>query len=287
MTTITDKGSVSVHLTGLRVLSELSTAFTHAVLYSHPQLGRILTLNEEVQHIEAWAPLYHEPLVHLPAAFIEAPRSALLLGGASFFAAKEVLKYDSIERVLMLERDAELAVLMSRTYDHATAAWSDSRLEVRFVDAFTTLPTITERFDLIINDSIDLLSINGGTIFESMGRMLEPNGVCSDVIYRHIFEREYARRTLQTLRSSLTMAVALIFVPEYPGVLHLLALWGRGQSLTQDLKSTTNLQQLKWATQPLLNECDYFDPRFMAYYLHLPRYVKQVVGDESLTETPA
>ena len=114
MTTITDKGSVSVHLTGLRVLSELSTAFTHAVLYSHPQLGRILTLNEEVQHIEAWAPLYHEPLVHLPAAFIEAPRSALLLGGASFFAAKEVLKYDSIERVLMLERDAELAVLEQR-----------------------------------------------------------------------------------------------------------------------------------------------------------------------------
>jgi spermidine synthase len=276
---ITDKGNVSICLSNLKIESRIVTQFARVILYAHPQLGRVLTLNGEVQHVEAWAPLYHEPLVHIPAAFVAAPRSALLLGGASFFAAAELLKYSSIERVLMLDRDAELVRLMTHSYEHAAEARADSRLEIRFEDIFEAIPRLRERFDLVINDAVDLLAENCTNGFSLLGNALATDGICADVVYRHIFERDYANTTLRLLLHTVGSVMALIFVPEYPGVLHLLTVWGANPRLRQDLKMPANLEQLKWTEHPGKNPCEYFDPRFLGYYLHLPGYLRRVIGD--------
>jgi spermidine synthase len=276
---VTERGDVSICLSNLRIESKVVTQFARVIFYAHPQLGRVLTLNGEVQHVEAWSPLYHEPLVHIPAAFVATPRSALLLGGASFFAAAELLKYSSIERVLMLDRDAELVRLMTNSYEHAAKARSDSRLEIRFEDIFEAIPRLRERFDLVINDAVDLLAESGTNGFSLLGNALATDGICADVIYRHIFERDYANTTLRLLLNAVRSAMALIFVPEYPGVLHLLTVWGTNPSLRQDLKMPVNLEQLKWTEHPWENPCEYFDPRFLGYYLHLPGYLGRVIGN--------
>lgn len=275
MATIHDRGNVSLRLSHLQVLLEIKTAHYHAVIYRHPQLGHVLTLDGEIQHVEAWAPLYHEPLVHLPAAFIEEPQTALLLGGGSFFAARELLRYRSIKRVLMLDHDPELLDAISRLYGHAEEVRNDPRLEVCMTDAFRTLPHITERFDLVINDSIDISSLKETDVFTAMVRLLRPGGVCSDLVYRHIFEDRALNRTIKLLRSSYNTVMSLLFAAEYPGVLHLLTLWGEGELLNQTRKETVNREQRAWAAVPQSNPCSYYDARFLGYYLHLPRCVRE------------
>jgi len=275
MATIHDKGNVSLRLSHLQVLLELQTAHYNAVIYRHPQLGRVLTLNGEIQHVEAWAPLYHEPLVHLPTAFIERPQTALLLGGGSFFAARELLKYRTIKRVLMLDHDPKLLDAISQIYEHATEVRNDARLEIWITDAFRTLPHITERFDLVINDSMDISCLKDTDVFASMTEMLNPEGVCSDLIYRHIFDDLSLTRTIKLLRSKYNTIMSLVFAAEYPGVLHLLTLWGEGNDLNQTSNKPVNHEQRGWAVAPNSNPCGYYDPRFLDYYLYLPRYIRE------------
>lgn len=275
MSTIYDRGNVSLRLSHLQILLEFKTGHYQAVIYRHPQLGHVLTLDGEIQHVEAWAPLYHEPLVHLPAAFIEEPRTALLLGGGSFFAAKELLRYQSIKRVLMLDHDPDLLDAIGQLYKHATDVRSDPRLEVWTTDAFRALPHMTERFDLIINDSIDISCLKGIDAFAAMARLLSPRGVCSDLVYRHIFEDHSLTRTIKLLRSSYNTVVSLVIAAEYPGVLHLLTLWGEDSVLNQTLREPINREQRAWAAAPQSNPCNYYDARFLSYYLYLPRCVRE------------
>jgi spermidine synthase len=270
---IHDKGNVSLLLSGLHKLLSLRTVYHQVKVYRHSHLGRILVLDGEIQHVEVWAPLYHEPLIHLPAAFIRKPRTALVLGGGSLFAARELLKYRSIERLLVLDHDAQLLEAICEIYEHAARVRSDPRVEIWTKDAFSTLPRMTERFDLVINDSIDLLSIRPRSAFISMANLLRPKGVCSDVVYRHVFESSGLRRTLRLLGSTYRTVASLIVAPEYPGVLHLLTLWGKNRFLSQNLKKTLNLEQRAWAATNS-SICSYFDARFLHYYLHLPQYVR-------------
>ncbi len=273
MATLRDKGNVSLHLGELLVLSRFRTARHEGVIYRHPQLGRVLALNGEIQHVEVWAPLYHEPLVHLAAAFVEKPKTALLLGGGSFFAVQELLKYRSIKRILMLDFDKQLLDRVIEHYHHAQLARQDPRLEIRICDAFEELPTIDDRFDLVINDSIDLMRDRGSGV-AAMSRLLRPDGVCSDVIYRHIFEEGSLTDTIQLLRDNYQNALSLIFAAEYPGILHLLTLWSFSQKLSQTKRKSVNLEHGSWARSPSSNPCSYFDPRFLSYYLHLPFIVR-------------
>lgn len=284
MATIHDKGNVSLRLSHLQVLREFQSSHYRAVIYRHPQLGHVLTLDGEIQHVEAWAPLYHEPLVHLPAAFVRRPQTALLLGGGSFFAARELLRYRTIERVLMLDHDPELLDVIGKLYRHAPEVRSDPRLEVRTADAFRTLTHITERFDLVINDSVDISSLKGTDAFSEMGRVLRPEGVCSDLVYRHIFEDRSLNHTIKLLRSRYNTVLSLVFAAEYPGALHILTLWGGGKLLKQTRKKTANREQQAWAAAPQSNPCRYYDARFLGYHLHLPRYVRERLDESSSHE---
>ena len=274
MATLRDKGNVSLYLSDLRTVSRFQTSHHDGAIYLHPQLGKVLALNGEIQHVEVWAPLYHEPLVHLPAAFLREPRTALVLGGSSFFAVQELLRYQTIRRVLMLELDQRLVDTVIKNYNHAKRVQRDLRLEIRICNAFNELPRLTEQFDLVINDAVDLMCDNGSAV-KAMTRVLGRRGVCSDVVYRHIFEDRSLTKTIRLLRDSYHNAVSLIFAAEYPGILHLLTMWSASTKLSQTARSSVNEEQLLWKKSPSSNPCSYFDPKFLQYYLHVPPLVRR------------
>ena len=59
----------------------------------------------------------------------------------------------------MLDHDAELLAIMIEEYEDAKIATNDPRLEVWTTDAFPELPRLQEKFDLVVNDSVDLLTV--------------------------------------------------------------------------------------------------------------------------------
>jgi len=278
-----ERGSnISLHLAEMTLLEDVSSVnYEHIQLYSHQTLGKVLILDGELQHIESWSPLYHETVVHLPCAFIEQLTNVLILGGGDFFAATEILKYSSVKKVRMIDFDQSVIELMSRHYHHVQTVLSDPRFELIIDDAFHALSENNEKFDLIINDAVDLANyseINNSEIFRLLTTYLTPTGVCADLIYRHIFEQETTKKTINFLNNSkLNWALSLVVVPEYPGILHLLVIWGSNDHISQKLATTTNLTQQEWIKT---KSCptDIFDPRFLSYYLYLPPYLKKITS---------
>src|ERR1041385_5560414 len=99
---------LAVSFQGLELVEAHSEPPQKIELWRHPTLGKILVIDGEVQHVEEWQPLYHEPLVHLPSAFVPEIREALILGGGSLFAAAEVLRYTTIQRCILVDHDPRI-----------------------------------------------------------------------------------------------------------------------------------------------------------------------------------
>jgi spermidine synthase len=270
---------IGIALDRLTPVTHQQGAFGNIAIFRHPELGKVFVLNNEIQHVEAWAPLYHEPLVHLPAAFVDEVKDVMILGGGTLYAASEALKYKSVKRVVVFDHDPQVSKTAAKYYSHAKACFKDNRFSLVHEDAYSSVTRFRNQFDLIINDGADLISAKSPNLFLGMARALKPTGVCADVIYRHLFERQRIIRTIKHLQKSNRFALSLVFLPEYHGILHILSIWGgKSSSVAQSSIYPKNKEQLRWVKKPAISPCVYYDPRFLRYYLYLPRYLKNALA---------
>lgn len=273
-----EKEPVSLYLEELTLLEDFVSSKQHIQLFLHPWLGKVLVINGEIQHIEKYQPLYHEMLVHLPAAFVPHLDNVLILGGGSLFAAKEVLKYHSVKHLVLCDYDHTVLEVMKKYYPHVASILQDPRFEYVEKDGRAYLRSCSEKYDLIINDCFNLereSRQDGLSYYRLISSLCSSQGVCVDIIYRHIFDRPTTIRTLKHLKAEENLALSLVVVPEYPGILHLETIWGKSEFISQNLKEPINDNQVT---------CDMIDPETFSYYnpgnlaayLYLPPYIKEM-----------
>lgn len=120
--------------------------------------GRTLLLDNKIQSAAADEFIYHEALVH-PALITLPSRSRIFIaGGAEGATLREVLRYADVERVLMVDIDAELVALCKRELpEWHSGAFDDPRVELHHEDARAYLQRTDERFDAIVIDLSDPL----------------------------------------------------------------------------------------------------------------------------------
>jgi len=117
-----------------------------------------LFLNGSIQFDTLDEHRYHEALVHPAMSRLSRRREILILGGGDGMAAREVLRWQDVERVTLVDLDprvvelfrdnAELAALNDRSL-------SDTRIKVINKDAWTFIRDDSSIYDLIILDLPD------------------------------------------------------------------------------------------------------------------------------------
>jgi spermidine synthase len=132
---------------------QISTKSRTAAEYPHDLW---LYLDREYQLFSGTDETYHEWFVHAPVqANGSPPRNVLLLGGGDGLAIREVLKYDTVQRVVHVDIDP---VMLRLARDHPLLSkmnggvYQDARVEVVQADAFQWLGTATARFDAVYID---------------------------------------------------------------------------------------------------------------------------------------
>ncbi|MBM93510.1 MAG: spermidine synthase [Legionellales bacterium] len=135
-------------------------------IFETPLWGRVMLLDQIVQTTERDEFIYHEMFAHVPCFAHGAPRSVLIIGGGDGGLLREVLKHAGIERVVLVEIDAEV-IELCKTYlpQHSQGAFSDPRVEVVIADGAAYLDTTSTTFDLILSDSTDPIG-PGEVLFE-------------------------------------------------------------------------------------------------------------------------
>jgi len=120
--------------------------------------GRMLFLDGVAQSAEHDEFIYHEMLVHPALCSHPNPRAVLVIGGAEGATLREVLRHPAIERVVMVDIDAQLIEVCKR---HLPAwhrgSYEDPRLHLVVGDGRAYVEQCTERFDCIIVDLSDPL----------------------------------------------------------------------------------------------------------------------------------
>jgi spermidine synthase len=102
--------------------------------------------------------LYHEPIVHIPAYLTGNLKNILIFGGGDGCAARELLKYQSINQIKLVDLDPAMTNL-GKNHPIMTAindsAFHSPKVKIYNEDAFTYAEREKSRFDLIIIDLPD------------------------------------------------------------------------------------------------------------------------------------
>lgn len=128
---------------------------------------------------------YHEALVHIPMSELSNRDDVLILGGGDGLAVREVLKYEDVKKIDLVDLDAEMIRICS-TNENIASINQDSlqsdKLTVHNEDAYEYLEQSQEQYDLIIVDLPDpncesLNKLYSNVFYRMCGNRLKDTGV--------------------------------------------------------------------------------------------------------------
>ncbi len=117
--------------------------------------GYVLYLNGNYQFASSFEEIYHEYFVHVPIIANKVPKKVLVLGGGDGLLVRELLKYQDVESITLVDIDPEM-IKVSTIHPVLRRMNEDSlrnpKVTVKMRDAFYFVKTNTKKFDAIFID---------------------------------------------------------------------------------------------------------------------------------------
>jgi spermidine synthase len=204
------------------VLFEETSPYQHVMVVDSYDFGRMLVLDGVVQTTSLDGHIYNEMIVHVPMSLHPNPRHVLIIGGGDCGAANEAAKYDSVERIDLVEIDEAVVRACKGHMPEVAGHSSDPRIHIHYEDGVAFARQASQKYDVIIVDSSDpvgpaqqLFEI---AFYRDLHRALNEDGlmVCqsqSPIFHSDIMTQTYER--IGSLFPHQRMYTAV--VPTYPG----------------------------------------------------------------------
>jgi spermidine synthase len=127
-----------------------------------------LYLNGNLQFSSLDEYRYHEALIHPGLSRIHNPQSILILGGGDGMAAREILRYPSVDSIDLVDMDSEITSLFKNNNGFSQlngAALSSPKISIHNQDAFQWIRDIDKHFDFIAVDFPDPSTYSLGKLY--------------------------------------------------------------------------------------------------------------------------
>jgi len=195
---------------GAPIVYAAQSPYQRVVITQSPRTTRLF-LNGNLQFSSDDEYRYHEVLVHpAVAALGRDPRRALVLGGGDGLAVRELLRYPSLEQVLLIDLDAAVTEAFRNLPLAARlngGALADPRVVIRNEDAYKYLEQSTESFDLAIVDFPDPGNYAVGKLYtDTFYRLLQERLGTRGVAVVQATSPQYARESFWSIVSTLEAA---------------------------------------------------------------------------------
>ncbi|HOB19766.1 MAG TPA: polyamine aminopropyltransferase [Candidatus Atribacteria bacterium] len=133
----------------------LESEFQRIDVFDSYDFGRILVLDGYLMLTEKDEFIYHEMITHVPMAVNPGIRDVLVIGAGDGGVVRELTKYESINRIDMVEID-KLVVDVCREYLPRTSCrLDDPRVHIYYENGLDFVVRKDKEYDLIIVDSTD------------------------------------------------------------------------------------------------------------------------------------
>ncbi|MEZ4298080.1 MAG: polyamine aminopropyltransferase, partial [Polyangiaceae bacterium] len=184
---------------GAPIVYSVQTPYQRVVVTQSPRQSRLF-LNGQLQFSSDDEYRYHEVLVHpAVAALGRDPKSALVLGGGDGLAVRELLRYPSIETVVLVDLDPAVTdafrkLPLARALNGGSL--DDPRVTIRNMDAYKFLEEPGPAFDLALVDFPDPGNYAVGKLYtESFYRLLRERVGVRGVAVVQATSPQYARES--------------------------------------------------------------------------------------------
>ncbi|MEW6418883.1 MAG: polyamine aminopropyltransferase [Nitrospirota bacterium] len=171
------------HRTKKHVFST-KTKFQQVEIIDTYNFGHVVILDNKIQSAKADEFIYHEALVHPAMITHPEPGRILILGGGEGAVLREVLRYATVKRVVMVDIDREFVELCKKYLkEWHCGSFFDKRAEIIFADATNFVKNAKDNFDVIITDISDPIEEGPASLiytkefYRSILRMLSNDGI--------------------------------------------------------------------------------------------------------------
>lgn len=179
------------------IIFQEDTEYQRIVMTKRPGDLRLF-LDGQLQFAESDEYRYHEGLVHIPMSLASERDSVLILGGGDGLAVRELLKYNDVKKITVVDLDPamiDLAKNNALLRKLNEQAFSNPLVKIKNKDAFSYLKNSTETYDVIIIDLPDpnneaLNKLYTWEFYSLVRNALTPEGITSIQSTSPVFARE-------------------------------------------------------------------------------------------------
>jgi len=261
-----------------RILVKQS-AFQLIEIVDSNEFGRVLLLDGIPQSSEVDEFIYHESLVHSAMCLHPEPQNVLIIGGGEGAILREVVKYESVSSITMVDIDQDLVeICMEYLPNWHRGSFKDPRVNLVFDDARTYISQTKEKFDCIIIDLTD--PFEGGPseklFTEKFYRFIQStlrddNGIISlQAEGGNLINLNLHFEILQTLKKSFNNVYPYYaFIPLF-SIPH-------GFALCSNKKILSNYSQVKIdevLLQRKIFDLRFFDSQTFNYLFSIPKHIR-------------
>jgi len=164
-----------------KVLYHEFSDFQEIGVYQTTAYGKMLTLDRCVMLTEGDEFVYHEMISHIPVGFHADPRHILIIGGGDGGTVRELLKYPSIESIIVCEIDQMVIDVSKQFFPQVSSGLGEQRVSIHVEDGMDFIGKDERLFDLIIIDSTDPVgpgeSLFTKEFYNNISKSLKKSGI--------------------------------------------------------------------------------------------------------------
>lgn len=263
--------SMALSLKLKQTLHHEKTPYQELAVVDTEAYGRMLLLDNIIMTTVGDEFFYHEMITHVPLNTHPNPRKVLVIGGGDGGAIREIVKYPSIEKAVMVEIDARVVANARKYLPEISGSLDDARVEIRFEDGIEHVRQTENAYDVIIVDSTDpigpAVGLFSAEFYRNVYKALKADGLFVAQTESPLFNAKLIRRLQDDIKSIFPITrLYLTTVPTYPG-----GLW----SFSMGSKKYDPLE-VNWREAPQV-KTRYYTPAIHQGAFALPPFVQEIL----------
>ena len=183
--------------------------------------GTMLLLDGLVMITDVDEFVYHEMISHIPVCLHANPKKVVVIGGGDGGTVRELLKYPSIEEIILCEIDGLVIEKSKEFFPEVACGLDDKRVKVHVADGVAFMQTLKNSVDIVLVDSTDPIGPGEGlfsrAFYKSVADSLRTNGLMAAQSECPWFKREVFSRIMSNIRGGFAHHKTYVAsIPTYP-----------------------------------------------------------------------
>ena len=245
------------------------------VFETDSELGRVLTLDDLMMTTEGDEWHYHEMITHIPMMNHKCPKTVLVIGGGDGGTVREVLKHETVEKVVLCEIDGMVIDACKQFLPTIACELDNPKCEILVEDAIEYIKDKKNMFDIVLIDSTDPMGPGEGLFTEefytNVKESLKEGGIIAAQSESPVVNKKEIKKMYDLLKKVFPIVSTYTSnIPTYPGGYWA---WAYCSETVQPLSYIDEERCEKITKTCKIYNKDYHMARFA-----LPNYLKELIG---------